>query len=248
MKKYIQTLLPLIACILLCAPAAMAKKDKEDKENNDDKRIEAKVWFKDGRVYEGLMPKHWLTYRQTFINPGHNFHIVSPDDPDKTIKCEASDVDSILITASTHESFEAGDFYLPAPKISFKKGKYKLIRRVSAGRNLDFCKMPYIGNCVVAGMNMDQRIEMWYIRFKDTGEVVSFFAYPLQDGCQKPRFDPSNLASRVKKTNPGLSEAVMQRFTSKDKETHKKYAADVMENPQLFVDFVDEYLTNHPAE
>lgn len=243
MKAFISALLVLLAVMLLTAQPAYAKKDKDD-----DGRIEAKVWFKDGRVYEGELPRHWLTYRQTFINPGHNFHIVSADKPGKTIKCEASEVDSILVTASTHERFKAGDFYLPARGISFKKGKFKLIRRISAGRFVDFCKMPYIGNCTVHGMNLDQRIEMWYVRFKNTGEVVSFFAYPLQDGCQNARFDPSNLASRVKKTDPGLSESVMQRFTSKDRQTHKDYAAQVMDDPQIFVGFVDDYLSSHRSE
>lgn len=243
MKTYLTKLMVIIVTLLVVCPATAAKKDKEDEG-----RIEATVWFKDGRVYKGELPKHWLTYRQTFINPGHNFHIISPDNPAKTVKCEASDVDSIQITASTHKSFTEGDFYLPAPKISFKKGKYKLIRRISSGRNVDFCKMPSIGNCVVHGMNLDQRVEIWYLRFKKTGEVVSFFINPLQDGCQGPMFDPSNLAGRVKKTNPGLSESVMQRFTSKDKETHKGYAKEVMDNPQLFVDFVDDYLSGHPEE
>ncbi len=232
--------LPVFMAIALLSAAPLSAK-----KHQDERRIEAKVWFKDGRVYEGELPKHWLTYRQTFINPGHNFHIVSPDKPDKTLKCEASDVDSLLITASTHGQFKAGDFYLPAAGISFKKGKYKLIRRISSGRNVDFCKMPYIGNCVVAGMNIDQRIEVWYVRFKDSGKLTSFFFYPLQDGCKKAEFAPDNLASAVKDANPGLAEAVLQRFSSKDKQTRKDYAAQVMENPQLFVDFVDDYINGH---
>lgn len=243
MKKTIKTSLAILTLLLTLSPDASAGKNKEDQG-----QIEAKVWFKDGRIYEGALPKHWLTYRQTFINPGHNFHILSPDKPGKTIKCEASEVDSILITASTHNQFKPGDFYLPAPHISFKKGKYKLIRRISAGRNVDFCKMPSIGNCVVHGMNMDQRVELWYLRSKDSGEVTKFFIYPLQDGCQGAEFDPGNLAGKMKKTNPGLSESVLQRFTSKDKETHRGYAKEVMDNPQIFVDFVDDYLTSHPTE
>ena len=37
-----------------------AQKDKNDDEDNGKGKIEAKIWFKDGRIYEGLMPKHSL--------------------------------------------------------------------------------------------------------------------------------------------------------------------------------------------
>lgn len=112
MRELLSTLIALVILIITSLAGALKASAKND--NDKDARIEAKVWFKDGRIYEGELPKHWLTYRQTFINPGHNFHIVSADKPGKTIKCEASEVDSILITASTHTSFKAGDFYLPA--------------------------------------------------------------------------------------------------------------------------------------
>lgn len=108
MRELLSTLIALVILIITSLAGALKASAKNDSDK--DARIEAKVWFNDGRIYEGELPKHWLTYRQTFINPGHNFHIVSADKPGKTIKCEASEVDSILITASTHTSFKAGDF------------------------------------------------------------------------------------------------------------------------------------------
>ena len=44
-----------------------AQKDKNDDEDNGKGKIEAKIWFKDGRIYEGLMPKHWLTNKHSLI-------------------------------------------------------------------------------------------------------------------------------------------------------------------------------------
>lgn len=225
-----------------------AQKGKNDDEDNGKGKIEAKIWFKDGRVYEGLMPKHWLTYKQTFLNPGHSFHIVSPDDPSKTVKCEAADVDSILITASTHDDFAAGDFFLSVAGISFKKGKYKMIRRVYDGRNIDFCKMPYIGNCKAGIMNLDQRIEMWWLRMKTDGELYMFYSNPIEAGCHKPEFYAKDIAEDFKEINPALSEAIMERFYPKDKKARKELAKEVLDNPQIFVGFVDDFLTKHPSK
>ena len=69
----------VVAALALCVPVmAMATKER-DKNEKDDKVITAKVWFKDGTVYEGELVKHWRTRRQTYLNPGHNFHTMPAD-------------------------------------------------------------------------------------------------------------------------------------------------------------------------
>lgn len=224
---------------LICAISLSANAKKEDKE---DKRIEAKVWFKDGRVYQGEMPKHWLTYGQTFLASGHNFHILS--DQGKNVKCQVKDVDSILIVSSSHEKFVPGDFYLPAEKFSAYK-KTKLVRRIKQGRYVDFCRMPYIGNCQVAGMQMDQRMEYWLVRFSNDGKTYFFFDNPLNKGCHKPKFYVRAFYNSIKKSYPDLAEAVMARFDSDDKKKRKAIAQDIAENPEILVDFVDQYLIEH---
>ncbi len=224
---------------LMCAISLPANAKNENKEG---KRIEAKVWFKDGRVYQGEMPKHWLTYGQTFLAPGHNFHILSDDG--KKVKCQAQDVDSILIVSSSHEKFTSGDFYLPAEKFGPRK-KTRLVRRIKHGRYVDFCKMPYIGNCQVAGMQMDQRMEYWLLRFANDGKAYLFFDNPLGAGCHKPTFTVGAFYHGIRKSYPDLSEAVMARFGPDDRKERKAIAQEIAENPEIFVDFVDQYLIEH---
>ncbi len=229
----------LVSVVLICIMSISANAKKEDKEG---KRIEAKVWFKDGRVYQGEMPKHWLTYGPTFLASGHNFHILS--DQGKKVKCQAKDVDSILIVSSSHEKFVPGDFYLPVEKFNAYK-KSKLVRRIKHGRYVDFCKMPYIGNCQVAGMQMDQRMEYWLVRFANEGRAYFFFDNPLESGCHKPIFDVGAFYYAIRKSYPDLAEAVMARFGPDDKKESKAIAQEIAENPEIFVDFVDQYLIEH---
>lgn len=229
----------LVSVVLICVMSISANAKKEDKE---DKRIEAKVWFKDGRVYHGEMPKHWLTYGQTFLASGHNFQILS--DQGKKVKYQAKDVDSIFIVSSSHEKFIPGDFYLPAEKFSAYK-KSKLVRRIKHGRYVDFCKMPYIGNCQVAGMQMDQRMEYWLVRFANDGRAYFFFDNPLGSGCHKPIFDVGAFYYAIRKSYPDYAEAVMARFGPDDKKERKAIAQEIAENPEIFVDFVDQYLIEH---
>lgn len=244
---FTKVLLCCIAISFSCQDMC-AKKDKNDKEDNDKSLIEAKIWFKDKRVYEGKMPKHWLTYRQTFLNPGHNFHIMPSDGTDKSIKCEASDVDSILITSSTHDSFSAGDFYIPAAGISFKKGRYKLIKRTYSGKHVDLCKMPYIGNCQQGQMALDQRMEYWYIHTKADDEIYLFFNNALEKRCQKPKFLPKDLAANLKDKYPELAAAILERFNPSKKAERKEIAEAVRENPMILVEFIDNYLSGKTSE
>ena len=80
------------------------------KEESTDRTVTAKVWLKDGSVYEGPLLKHWLTYSQTFMMSSHNFQITDSDGKSK--KYGTMDTDSIMITSSTHPDFKAGDFYV----------------------------------------------------------------------------------------------------------------------------------------
>ena len=83
-----------IALVFILALFSASFTANAGKNKGDDKEIIIKAWFKDGTVYEGPMPKHWHTYRQTFLNPGHNFHTVPSDGSKKTVKREAKDTDS----------------------------------------------------------------------------------------------------------------------------------------------------------
>lgn len=238
MKLYIT----LFTILMMVIPGAMAA--KRDKANE---KITAKVWFKDGHTYEGELVKHWLTRRQTYPASGHNFHIKA-DSGDKSIKCEVSDTDSILITSSTHPDFQAGDFYVALNTnkkdnpIGGGRAAHKMLKREYAGRNVEFCKLTYIGNCMIGNNNMDQWMEWWMLRFRESGQVVIFFSNPLEKGCNKPRFTGG--MSEIAKFNPALADALVERFSSKDKKERNEIAGTIQENPLLYVDFIDNYLTD----
>ena len=40
----------------------------------------------------------------------------------------------------------------------------------------------------------------------------------------------------------------MERFYPKDKKARKELAKEVLDNPQIFVGFVDDFLTKHPSK
>lgn len=218
----------------------------QGKEEKTEKTVTAKVWFKDGNVYEGPLLKHWRTYRQTFMVPAHDFHITGPDGKSK--KHGAKDTDSIMITDSTHPDFKVGDFYVSFNGQTNTLGGrkiHKFLKREYAGRNVDMCKLPFIGNCEnhVNRTNMDQLMEYWLVRFRDSGRVSIFFENPLQKGCNGPI---STCISKVLvKINPELTNAIELHFFP-DKETTKESTRAIQQNPMVYINFIDTYLTENP--
>lgn len=233
-----------VLCALLLPFAADAKKSKDDGK----KVTAAKVWFKDGKVYEGPLEKHWYTYRQHFTGSGHNFHTL-PDPVGKSVKHEAADVDSILIVSSTHPDFEAGTMYVSMADgrvpMNGPRKTNKMLRRVVTGRNVDLCKLPFMGNCQIGMRNQDQFLEYWLIRFHNTGKSFVFFESPLEKGCNKADERIEYFCRMVKEFNPGLAAAVTERFAP-DKKTRKDMKKTLADDPQPFLDFIDAYLTEHP--
>lgn len=235
-----------IALVFILALFSASFTANAGKNKGDDKEIIIKAWFKDGTVYEGPMPKHWHTYRQTFLNPGHNFHTVPSDGSKKTVKREAKDTDSLLVVSSTHDAFAPGDFYVSFNgKSNFMGGKmmHKMLRRIKSGRKVELCKLKYIGNCMQGQLNLDQRMEYWLIRFRDSGEAVVFFDNPLEKRCHKPNLEAKAFAGYFKETNPALAEAVIKEFCSDKRKTREEIAEKVMENPEIFLEFVDNFMT-----
>ncbi|MDE7438437.1 MAG: hypothetical protein K2M93_08125 [Muribaculaceae bacterium] len=215
------------------------------KKENNDQTITAKVWFKDGSVYEGPLLKHWRTYRQTFMMPAHDFHIAGPDG--KSMKHGAKDTDSIMITGSTHPDFKAGDFYVSFNGQTNTLGGrkiHKFLKREYAGKNADMCKLTYMGNCTVSGKNMDQLMEYWLVRFRDSGRVSIFFDNPLQNGCNRPR--GSCINNVISKINPELTKAIESHFFP-DKETGQESILAIQKDPMVYINFIDSYLTNNPT-
>lgn len=244
MKKQFLHLILIIVALASAAPLAYAKKSKTDEK----KEVTVKVWFKDGSVYEGPMVKHWCTYRQMFLGSGHNFHTL-PDPTAKSVKHEAADTDSILIVSSSSEQLNAGELYVSfsglTPMMGGKRKCNKMLFRARQGRNVEMCRLPYMGNCQVGMRNDDQRLVYWMIRFPQTGDAVAFYINTLQKGCTKPRAIIDYFVERVEKFDPGLAKAVKAKF-SPDKKTRKEMNKTLLENPDLFVDFVDNYLTENP--
>ena len=238
------TVVIIALCALLMPFVAEAKKEKDS-----DKQIKAaKVWFKDGKVYEGPLVKHWWTYRQHFTGSGHNFHAL-PDPDGKSVKYEASDVDSILIIDSTHPDFESGTMYVSMTDgrvpMNGPRKTNKMLRRVSAGQNVDFCKLPFMGNCQIGLRNQDQFMEYWLIRFHKSGKSFVFFENPLAKGCNKADERIEYFCRMVKDFDSGLADAVTAKFAP-DKATRKNMKKKLADDPQLFVDFIDNYLSEHP--
>ena len=62
------------------------------------------------------------------------------------------------------------------------------------------------------------------------------------------QFFAKDIAEDFKEINPALSEAIMERFYPKDKKARKELAKEVLDNPQIFVGFVDDFLTKHPSK
>ena len=242
MNKLIGCLAVTVLAVLVSAPCASAKKEKNSK---DAKISMAKVWFTDGTTYEGPLVKHWSTYTQKFTAPGHNFHIL-PDPAGRSVKCESSQTDSILIISSIHPDFKDSTMVDGrVPLNGLKRKTNKMLTRVAVGRNVDFCKLPYMGNWMRGRQNVDQLMEYWLVRFHNTGQAEVFFTIPLQHGSNRSSDCYKFFIERVKQSNPELAEAVNAKFNS-DKKTRKASAKEVVENPQIFVDFVDAWLTEHP--
>ncbi len=207
----------------------------------------AKVWFKDGSIYEGPLVKHWVTYSQRFTASKHNFHIL-PEGSDKSVKCQSSQVDSILILSSTHSELNDSAMFVPmidgrVPMNGPKRKTNKLMRRVKQGRYVDFCTLPYMGNCMRGLKNVDQLLKYWLIRFHDNDEAFVFFSVPIWNGCNKESNYLKYFYDRIKSTRQGLAEAIKEKYFP-DKGTDKQ--GEVLESAQDFVDFIDDYLAKHP--
>lgn len=235
--KFAVTLLTSVMTLLMASDVSA----KNDNTDNDGGTVTAKVWFKDGRVYEGPLLKHWRTYSQTFLSPAHKFQTRSEANG-KSVKCDARETDSILITGSAHPDFRTGDFYVSfSGKTNVMGGRaiHKMLKREHAGKNVDFCKLPYTGNCVRAGANMDQRMELWLVRFRNTGYAAVFFDNPLENGCNAPVCEWGG--KEMRKRFPELAEAIDARF-SPDKHTRSESIMAIWENPMIYIDFIDRYL------
>lgn len=233
----------VVAALALCVPVmAMATKER-DKNEKDDKVITAKVWFKDGTVYEGELVKHWRTRRQTYLNPGHNFHTMPADGSKKSVKHEAQETDSILILSSTHDDFKPGDFYI-AYNGKGRGALHKMLRCTDRGRHADICRLPYWGNCTSGQMQLDQFMEAWYVRFRDNGDIYNFADEAIQKGCNKSKVRLKAFCKVLGKDGgmPGLADAVMARFCP-DKATSKESAKLIQENPRVLLDFIDDYIS-----
>lgn len=216
-----------------------------NKEKTPERINAAKVWFKDGSVYEGPLVKHWRTHRQTYLVPAHNFHIL-PDPDGKSVKCQAKDTDSILIISSTHPDFKDGDFYVSFNgKTNALGGRtmHKMLKREHAGKNVDLCKLTYVGNCVRGKLNIDQWMEYWAVRFRDTGRIAMFYANPLQKGCNKAWCFWG--VTEIAKSHEALGDALTEKFVS-DKETRKEAANAIAADPMVYIDFIDNYISEHP--
>lgn len=203
--------------------------------------------FKDGTVAESLMTGHWKGYGPTFLAPTHKFKLVD-DGNGKARKYKAHDVDSVLILDSTHKKFKAGEMYVAFNgKTNAMGGRpfHKMLLREAAGRRVDLCRMPYVGNCIVSHFNKDQRMEYWFIRFRDTGRAVIFFDNPTERGCHKPSVWVRWFSEYIAKDYPGLAEALDTRFRP-DREASQKSAELIAGNPRVFFEFIDDYLSLQP--
>ncbi len=208
----------------------------------------AKVWFKDGKIYEGPLVKHWVTYGQRFTRSKHNFHIL-PDDGRKTIKCYPSQIDSIYIISSTHRELSDSVMYVPmvdgiVPMNGPKKNTNKMLRRIKQGTNVGFCTLLYMGNYMSGLKNRDQLLSYWLVRFHDNGEAFVFYSVPIGKGANGNVNYVSYFYNCIKDTRPRLAEAVKAKYFP-DKETSKKMAVTV-DNKLEFIDFIDDYISEHP--
>lgn len=221
--------------------AASAKEKKKDVEKDNDKEIIARVWFKDGSIYNGQLVKHWHTRRQNFLDQGHNFHTVNPDGSDKSLKHEAKDTDSILIISSTHEAFKAGDFYV-AYNGEGRYALHKMLFRYNHGRYADiFTLLHWDTGGTKAQI---QLMNTWYILFHDNpSEIYLFYDKALQSGQRKSRVYLKSFSKLLEKNGRvELADAITQQFCP-DKRTSKESEALIKENPSLLLNFIDEYLS-----
>lgn len=217
---------------------AKKKKDKGDEDNS--KVITARVWFKDGTVYEGQLAKHWRTRRQTFLDQGHNFHTVPADGSANTVKHETRETDSILILSSTHEDFAPGDFYM-AYNGEGRYGLHKMLRRYRQGRHADIYTLLYWDTG--GTKSQIQLMEMYYLLLHDNpSEIYILYNKALQGGQRKSKVHLKDLSKSLNKTGPaGLAEALTQKFQP-DKKTSKESEAIIKENPGVLLEFIDDYL------
>lgn len=232
--------LTVIAIALSTSPTTFAKDKGEVKL--------AKVWFKDGTIYEGPLVKHWVTYGQRFTRSKHNFHILA-DDGRKTIKCYPSQVDSIYIISSTHRELSDSVMYVPMvdgilPMNGPKKNTNKMLRSIKQGTNVDFCTLLYMGNYMSGLKNRDQLLAYWLIRFHDNGEAFVFYSIPIEKGGNGNVNYVSYFYNCIKDSRPGLAEAIKAKYFP-DKETSKKMAVTV-DNKLEFIGFIDNYISEHP--
>lgn len=208
----------------------------------------ARVWFKDGTVYEGPLVKHWVTHAQRFTRSKHSFHILS-DDGRKTLKCHPAQVDSILILSSTHSELSDSVMYVPmvdgiVPMNGQRKNTNKMLRRIKQGTNVDFCTLLYMGNYMSGLKNRDQLLSYWLVRFHDNDEAFVFYSIPIGKGPNVNVNYVSYFYNRIKDTRPGLAEALKAKYFP-DKETAKKMAVTV-DNKLEFIDFIDDYISSNP--
>lgn len=226
---------------LSMAMAVSAKGKTKDVEKDNGKEITAKVWFKNGSIYNGQLVKHWNTRRQTFRDQGHNFHTVNPDGSDKSIKHEAKDTDSILIISSTHEDFNAGDFYM-AYNGEGRYALHKMLLRKNRGSYADIFTLLYWD---VGGTKPQiQLMNTWYIIFHDNpSEIYPFYDKALQSGQRKTKVNLKNFCKLLEKNGrKELADAITQQFRP-DKRTSKESEALIKENPSILLNFIDEYLS-----
>lgn len=89
-----------VAAAAVSLTLTAADKGKKDDDGKSDKTITAKVWYKDGTVYEGPLLKHWRTRRQGYLNSGHNSHTAPADGAGKNPRILLDFIDSYLDSAS----------------------------------------------------------------------------------------------------------------------------------------------------
>lgn len=238
--KQLSVILASIIAISM-AFAASAKDKNNDVEKDDGKKIIARVWYKDGSIYDGQLVKHWHTRRQNFLDQGHNFHTVNPDGSDRSIKHEAKDTDSILIISSTHEAFKAGDFYM-AYNGEGRYALHKMLYRYDNGSHADIFTLLHWDT---GGTKVQiQLMNTWYIVFHDApSELYIFYDRALQSGQRKSKVYLKNLSKELEKNGrKELADAITRRFCP-DKKTSKESEALIKENPSLLLNFIDEYLS-----
>lgn len=117
------------------------------------------------------------------------------------------------------------------------------MRRVKQGRHVDFCTLPYMGNCMRGLKNSDQLLKYYLIQFHNNGEAFVFYSVPIWKGCNKEMNYLKYFYERIKSTHPGLAEAIKDKYFP-DKGLNKQ--GEVLEDAREFADFIDDYLAKYP--